>query len=168
MNFDLNVRSSACFLKDIHTVYNDYRSCFQWNFKSISLLIFVKLFSNSRSGFPNLFAPWSIADAKMMKFLAWSKTRKLPIHGGESGRGGNSFNRQSGESTQMRVIAATEITFLETHAELGMEYNKPGRNHSMYPEPKPIKPNIFPRKFVVFGGHRDSAWGWAEPDWVGT
>lgn len=62
MNFDLNVRSSACFLKDIHTVYNDYRSCFQWNFKSISLLmrynsIFVKLFSNSRSAFPNLFAP---------------------------------------------------------------------------------------------------------------
>lgn len=54
-----------------------------------------------------------------MKFLAWSKGENCQSMDESPGsQGGNSFNRQSGVRTQMRVIAATEITFLETHAEL--------------------------------------------------
>lgn len=122
MNFDLITRSSACFLKDIHSKYRmiiGQKSCFQWNFKSISLLmrydsIFVKLFRIQHStrllhDRLQMQKWWNFWPGQKEKIAnPWTRVRQ----------GGNSFNRQSGVRTQMRVIAATEITFLETHAEL--------------------------------------------------
>lgn len=52
-------------------------------------------------------------------------------------RGRNSLSRQSGGRTQMRVIAANEITFLETHAKLHMADNKPNQTIQCTPVPDP-------------------------------